>query len=401
MRLRSLAGVVGITALLLLPSAASAQDQGEVSLAGTVTHGVEGTVIAPGGVTIALNVFEGVSAFDQRQTELQPDGTFAFTIRPAPERSYFVTVDYQGARYSASRQASAVGEPVEIVVYDATSDPGVLSVDSYTVIVTGSVPAEGFVEILERAAVRNNSQMTLVPDLGDGGPMLSFLRFALPPDAYNLDVRSDLVGGQVLTVDRGFALTTPVPPTGGDAHQFEFVYRVPYDQASLDLSRTLRFGAGSVRYVVPVDTGDGSSATLEDLGATDLSGRLLRLLEGGPIAPGDAVDLHIDGLELPSALSTALERSGRWYVAVAAPALAGLSLVALMGIGLSRRKPIAVGAGTAEEARGQLLARVTALEERLRAGKISQRAYLRERDALRTALVSNALPAPAPGSIEA
>ena len=251
-----------------------------------------------------------------------------------------MTAEYGGAVYSVSLQVSNLGMPVDIEVFESTNSSDVLRISDYSVIVTGAKRDGRVLEILERASVHNDSDRTLVPDLqGEGPAMLSFLRFALPRGATHLDVRSNLVGGDVLEVDRGFAVSVPVPPTPQDQpHRFEFVYRLAYDDGGVDLSRTLRFGAESLRFVVPVDTGTGVAPELADLGVADLTGRRLQLLEGAAFAPGEQAELRVVGLPQPTLLDRIGSASGRAYLAYALPSAAGAALLALLLIGSAERQ---------------------------------------------------------------
>ncbi len=377
--------VVLLAALLLLPAQALAQQVGETEISGRVEHGADAASFDPTQARVTLNVLEGITLVSQDSTQPDESGVFSFSITAAEGRTYFFSVEYQGASYSAVRGASELGAPVVITVFDATNDTSVLAVQSHTVIVTGAVPEDGFVEILERVIVRNDSNLTLTPDLNAEGPaMLSFLRFALPPGAYNLDVRSNITGGQVLEVDRGFAINSPVPPTvPGLPHQFEFVYRLDYDEPTIDLSRTMRFGAESVRFVVPVDVATPSSARLTDLGATDLNGRLLRLLEGQNIAPAEVLPLGVSGLPGESALDAALESTGEWYVRYIVPAVVGLTAAALLLLSFRRRRAVATGGATKE----QLLAEARTLRDAYDRHAISTAAYEGRWRVIRDALV--------------
>lgn len=382
---RVVASVAVFLTVSLLPVPALAQDPGEVEILGRVEHGAEEASFDPTESRVTLNVLEGITLVAQESALPDASGAFNFTVDAVEGREFFFAVEYQGATYSAFRSAGELGEPVIITVFDATHDTAVLTVQSHTVIVTGAVPDEGFVEILERAIVRNDSDLTLTPDLNAQGPaMLSFMRFALPPGAYNLDVRSNIVGGQVLEVDRGFALNSPVPPTApGLPHQFEFVYRLDYDESALDLSRTMRFGAESVRFVVPVDVATPSSDRLTDLGATDLNGRLLRLLEGQDIAPAEVLNLAVSGLPGRSAFDIARESAGEWYVRYAIPAAVGVTVVALLMLSFRRRRAVTMG----EASREQLLAEAGALRDAYDRHAISTRAYEGRSRAIRDALV--------------
>lgn len=374
-----------LAALLLLPIPLLAQGAGEVEITGRVEHGAEEASFDPAQARVTLNVLEGITLVAQDSALPDESGAFNFTAAAGEGLTFFFTVEYQGATYSAVRDASELDAPVVVTVFDATNDTSVLTVQSHTVIVTGAVPDDGFVEILERVIVRNDSNFTLTPDLNAEGPaMLSFLRFALPPDSYNLDVRSNITGGQVLEVDRGFALNSPVPPTApGQPHQFEFVYRLDYDEPTLDLSRTMRFGAESVRFVVPVDVATPSSPRLTDLGATDLNGRLLRLLEGQDIAPAEVLNLAVSGLPGRSAFDVAREFAGEWYVRYAVPAVIGLTVAALLLLSLRRRHAAATNGATRE----QLLAQARELHGAYDRHAISAAAYEGKSRAIRDALV--------------
>ena len=383
-----------VTVFLLMAAPAAAQEEFETVIRGRIEHGLGAPGFDPTQVAVTLNILEGISAFDQETVIPDDSGNFSFIVADAETRSYFIGVEYQGARYSETRASGDLGDTVVIRVFDTTHDTSVLEFESYTVIVAGAVPEEGWVEIIERASVHNNSGMTLIPDPTAEGPMMpSFLRFALPPNAYNLDVRSNLVGGDILEVDRGFALTTPVTPTEGEPHLFEFVYRLDYEERELDLSRTMRFGTESFRFVAAADVGRPVSERLADLGATELNGRFLRLLEGQDIAPGEVVFLSITELPLPSAWSTLGGLAGEWYVRIVVPSVVVAALIALFGyLILSRRALPAMGPHTDPETlREQLLARAERLEERRRAGKVSARRYRAELDDLKQALVDVSL----------
>ena len=377
--------VLLLAALLMLPAQALAQQAGEIEIAGRVEHGADAASFDPSQARVTLNVLEGITLVSQDSTQPDESGMFSFSITATEGRTYFFSVEYQGASYSAVRDARELGAPVVITVFDATNDTSVLAVQSHTVIVTGAVPDDGFVEILERVIVRNDSDLTLTPDLDAQGPaMLSFLRFALPPGAYNLDVRSNITGGQVLEVDRGFAINSPVPPTApGQPHQFEFVYRLDYEESAIDLSRTMRFGAESVRFVVPVDVATPSSARLSDLGATELNGRLLRLLEGQDIAPAEVLPLAVSDLPGEPALDAALESAGEWYVRYAVPAVVGLTLAALLLLSLRRRRAVAMGGASREH----LLAEARALRDAYDRHAIGTAAYEGRSRVIRDALV--------------
>ncbi len=355
------------------------------TIVGTVRNGTAEAPFDPTSIRVTLNILEGIVAIDQRTVMPTADGRFAFADVPVGTgRVYFIGAEYQGAVYSASLQLPDLPLPVNIEVFAATTSTDVLAIESHAVIITGADADGRIVEVLERASVRNDSGYTLVPDFEVEGPaMLSFLRFALPSNATHLDVRSNLVGGDVLEVDRGFALSIPVPPTGEGVHQFEFIYRLSYQGDSLDLSRTMRFGAESFRYVVPEGAGIGVSADLNDLGSTRFEGRSLQLLEVANIPRGQVLDLRLVALPQPTIWSRIASRGGDWYVRYVVPGAVIAALAVLAVSGLRRRSLARVAAGPG--ARVALLDRVDALEARR--ASMSPRRYEAERVLLKRALV--------------
>ena len=380
-RARVLAAVCA--ALFLTMSALPVWAQETADIAGSVRNGTPGAEFDPTDVRLSLNVLEGIVSIAETATAPDASGRFAFSGVPVgPGRIYFVSAEYGGAAYSASLQTDALANPVEITVYEPTTSTDALRVESHSVIITGADPNERFIEVFERAHVVNDSGRTLIPDLNaEGSAMLSFLRFALPTGAFHLDVRSDLVGGDVLTVDRGFALNVPVPPSpGGQPHRFEYVYRLPYEGGAVDLGRTMRFGAGSFRFVVPAGVGAGASPELTDLGATEFDDGLLQLLEGSDIPRGHFLPLSVSGLPQPTLWSRIESRGGEWYLRYGVPAAAAAALAAALAFALRRQR-----APAAQPSREALHARAEALRERR--GSIPRRRYEAERDALRRALV--------------
>tara|TARA_B100000686_G_scaffold49981_2_gene53637 strand:- start:14669 stop:15859 length:1191 start_codon:yes stop_codon:yes gene_type:complete len=298
----------------------------------------------PKDILVTLNVLEGVSSVRETSVNTNAQGAFEFEINPIPNRIYFISTQYKGATYSSRRNYNDFEKPIEITVFDSTKDISVLEVQNHSIIVTGAVPEEGFIEILERVSIVNSSNQTFIADQADGTPsMPNFLRFALPKGAYNLDVRSNLIGGQVLEVDRGFALTTPITPTIESPHQIEFVYRVNYSEQNISLSRILRFGAKSFRLVVPTNVGTPRASQLKDLGATELNGKLLRLLEATDIEPASELEINLSDLKLPSLITKISNSLNSWYTLLIVPVILALCLIYLLVYLISRnRKPSSI-----------------------------------------------------------
>ena len=372
----------------LAAPAASAQET--VTLSGTLINGTPDAPFTPQEVPVTLRVLEGAVTLEPQTVLPDPDGRFALPGVPVAEgRLYFVSVEYQGAVYSETLEPGELGEPVTLTVYEATSSTEALAITSSTLFVTGADAQERVVEVLERVSVANRGNATLVADLTEPGAM-GFLRFGLPPGSFNLDVRSDLVGGQVLEVDRGFAITTPVPPTSGEPQHLEFIYWVPYEGSTADLSRSLPFGADSFRLLLPTDVGSAESPALTDLGTATVEGRDYQLLEGFELARGTRLELELRGLPQPSLWSRVGGGAARWYLAAGVPFLVGAVLLGLLARGVWRRRYSWEEATDMDPAarREAMLREMVALEERLTQGRVSHRQYSIHRERLKRAMLA-------------
>ena len=372
----------------LVAPASSAQET--VTLNGTLINGTPDASFTPQEVAVSLRMLEGVVTLEPQTVFPGPDGRFALLGVPVAEgRLYFISVEYQGAVYSETLEPDELEEPLTLTVYEATNSTEALAITSSTLFVTGADAQERVVEVLERVSVANRGSTTLVPDLTEPGAM-GFLRFGLPPGSFNLDVRADVVGGQVLEVDRGFAITTPIPPTFGEPQHLEFIYWVPYERSTVDLSRSLPFGADSFRLLLPADVGSAESPALTNLGTATVEGRDYQLLEGFELARGTRLELVLRGLPQPSLWSRIGGGAARWYLAAGVPFLVGAVLLGLLARGLRRRRyPWEEAADMDPSARREAMLReMAALEERLSHGRVSHRRYAIDRERLKRALLA-------------
>jgi hypothetical protein len=374
-------------ALLLLsaPGITPTAAQQTVSIGGTLRNGTADAGFDPTTVPITLRILEGVVEMELRTTIPRADGLFEFEEVPFNAgRIYFLTAEYQGVVYSDTLGSSEGITPAELTVFEASTDFNVLTVTSHTLIITGADSTLGIAEILERISFVNLTDRTLVPDLSAPG-MPDFLRFALPPDSHNLDVRSDLVGGEVLEVDRGFAVTTPVPPSDTNGHQMEFIYRAPYEGSTLDLGRTLRFGADTLRVVVAAEVATALSSQLADLGTTTVEGRKLQLLEGAGFTQGELLELQLVGLPEPTFLDRFRNDASDWYTDFGVPGFLTISLGGVLVITLIRRRSSGPPGGEME--RRGLVDKIVSLDASHRTGSTSKKRYAAHRQALKDQLL--------------
>jgi len=397
--LRTLPLLALLSAVLGTATPAAAQDGSQVTITGRIMQ-AQGDRFDPTEVPITLNVFEGVTSFDPVSTIPASDGSFSFTVAAAPDRTYFFGAEYQLVAYSETRSSTTLTDPILITVFYSTHDTTVLDFRLYAIIAGGPavaaniapddrcLPENGCLEMLEFVEIRNDSGMTVVPDFStEGAQMLSFLRFGLPEGAYNLAVDSNLVGGNILVVDRGFALTTPITPTDERPHVFSFRYFIDFKDGTLDLSRTMRFGADEFNFVGPVGTGRPESPQLLDLGVAERDGRLLRILEGDNIEAGEFLNLSMSGLPTPTIWARMGAVAGDRYVTYGAPGLVVAAILVVMLYSFLRRR-LAVDLSADPVAQEtSLLQRAAELEEQRRSGSLSDRRYGSARAEIKQALM--------------
>ena len=232
-RLQCLALAVAMTVAALLAfgsTALFAQSPDTLSVTGTLVNGTAGGSI-PAGITVLLHRFgAGAGSIETYEQTTDADGAFRFDDVPAVAEgdSIALAVDYGETRYTEVLSQSDLSEPVALTVYEFTRDVGVVTTTEQSIIVAGIDSATRRMAAVQLFTLENRSDTTLVPDLS-APPMIgqfSFLRFSLPAAATDLDVSTNLVGGEVIPVGTGFAITAPVPP---GRHQVSFTFTVPYE----------------------------------------------------------------------------------------------------------------------------------------------------------------------------
>lgn len=348
--MRVLARALALSAVVLfaaLPAAAGAQSQpGEQAptsidgrspetLGGVVRNGTAGAA-TPIGLWVTLRYQIGSGELVEHDTLTQPDGSFTFTGLPPQGRPGFeVRTDYLGVEYANRALGEPLVGPLELTVYEITSDFSVLSLVDDTLAVTGADGSRREFAVLEAVRVRNGSDRTFRADTLTDGPM-SMVRFSLPEGAAALDVEASVPGGHVLQVDRGFALTIPVPP--GD-HDILYVYRVPYGGSVKQYTPNFPMGAESFRVMLANGLARGSGPGMRAVDDITIGETTYQVLEAGPLAPGMRAAVRLSGLPEPTLLEQA-ENAVRsdGFRRGALPGAVGVVLVVAVGAVLLRRR---------------------------------------------------------------
>lgn len=376
--------------VVAFPPALPAQET--LTVRGRVVNGTAGAD-TPGGLPVLMLISGRDGTLeDTGQTLANPDGSFVLEeVRLIEGAGYNISVDYGGVFYGQALLPSQLADEVVITVNEATEDAGIMRVDRQVMVISNFAVAERTATATEFVRFTNPTDLTLRANLETARPgMFSFMRFALPPEATDITVQSNLRGGDVISVGSGFALTAAVPP---GEHSVDFAYKFPYEGGGLEFRNSLPQGAGIFQILVPERFGSVEVGGLTPRPPVGIGDEVYRAWEGRDIPPGTGVQLRFDGLPQPGVLAqigSALSGGSFWITAI--PTAMGAVLLAFLFLGMLRRyRPAALEDGTvlqdsapAQNAsrRAELVASLAALDEHYRAGGMGQADYDRRRAAL-------------------
>ncbi len=381
----TMTGVILAFALAALGSATSRAQQ-VVTVGGVVVNGTEAG-IPPADTSVLLLVTNsdgGLTATSQAVTA--QDGRFQFDQVPTEEGgSYVFSVDYAGVFYRSTFGLNDLSDEIRLTVYEPTEDPSVVTVTNQVMVITGIDTKNRRISAVEFVRLSNTSDVTLLPNMAMP-QQLNFLRFALPPMAEDLDVASDLPGGDIVSIGTGFALTSPVIP--GD-HYVDFSFRFPYKDDVVSYRQSLPQGAEVYRVMALAQFDGFQVAPLDPLPAVDIEGALYRAWEGLGFGRGQGLQLELTNLPQPSMLER-LEKSlldgAFWRIAIPCAVGAVLALLLLWGIrgrwrGVAGYPSPGDNDGDSVQVEA-LVGEIASLDERYQSGDLDEAEYRLQRKEL-------------------
>ncbi len=386
-----LAAALAATLAIRAPGSASAQET--VNVSGVVLNGTGGGGV-PTGVTVLMLVSgqDGGLVFTG-QTVTDGRGRFRFDQAPLlPGGSYSLSADFQRVFYNAVLGSEDLFEDVQLTVYETTQDVSLVKVTRQVLVIAEVDGRDREVAAIEFVRLSNAGDRTLVPDLGNV-QRLSFLRFSLPPLAEELNVQSDLPGGEIISIGTGFALTSAVLP--GD-HSVEFSFRFPYQGDSASYRQSLLQGADVYQVLVPERFGQVVVLPLAPMPLVNIQGTSYRAWGGSGFAPGQGIDLKLTGLPQPTLgarLASSFTGGAFWLAAI--PSVFGALLAFLLlfgGFRVSRGPSLELAPGAeahgGERHQRELMVRAVAeLDERFQRGEVPEAEYQQERSGLKSRIL--------------
>lgn len=255
------------------------------------------------GLGITLHVFNSDGSTRTDRTVSNPSGNFSFDgISKSGTEKYIISTTYQDVIYTVKPSESH--NPTMLYVFDTTNDLTFLKVDSHMWIIRSVSKKNRSIAAAEIILISNEDSMTFKPNLGTTNNM-NLLRFSVPPQAYGLEVQSDLQEGEIIDVGTGFGLTSAIPP---GLHQITFSYNFPYDEETISFSRSLPMGAEIFRILIPDSVAAVEGNDLAEVDSTIIDGTSYRVWNALNLLPTHTLPVQLFELPQPSLWDKAISR---------------------------------------------------------------------------------------------
>ncbi len=326
-------GVTMVAVFLMTTAGAAAQEKFQVE--GRVVNGSPGGRL-PVGQVVTLHLFTPEQGLETLQATTDSEAGFSFSQVPRLAAGrYLLSTRYDGIDYTVEITQEEAEGTVEMEVFDATEELAALTFDSHIWMLRAADAEEGMLSALEIALVTNREDEAFRPVLDQPGNM-SFLRFSLPTGAIDLDVQSDLRGGEIIDVGTGFGLTAPVLP---GSHQLAFSYVFPYEGSEVSVSKGFLQGANVFRLLIPEGAAEAHGPALNQVHLTAIGDVNYQVWEARDVGIGERLEIILSSLPQPSVwhqVSTSLTEGKGLKAGV--PAALGLGLVMLLAYAMLVRR---------------------------------------------------------------
>ena len=350
---------------------------------------------SPSDVPVTLYGFDQMQNTYSETIPIGEAGMYAFTNIDMPEgRVFLAGTDYASATYGSDIASVDPENPalkLQIMVYDSTMDPSVLTTDRVHIFLDFSNPET--VQVMEVFIISNPTDLAVVSPSEDG----IVVTFPLPDGYTNLQFQDGELGIRYVEVDQGFADTMPVKPGVGE-YQVIFAFQMPYNR-KLDFMQTMFLPTSAAVVMLPENSIKVDSSQLEESGTREINGITYRMYNGNSLLAGSMLEFTLSG-KPKQAPSPAVSTGTMQNLAIGLGAFGAVLIIAGLWLFRQNRMKVAKQRSAEGMAAGStgaqpdaltedidtLMDAIIALDDQYRAGNLPEEAYLERRAVLKDKL---------------
>lgn len=293
-------------------AAAPSLPQGEGAIRGRVVH--KRTQEGQAGIDVALYALQPDGSPGVGGTTSGPDGSFLFTgLSADPSVVYLLGARFRDVPFGRRVRFPEGGKALEvdIEIDESTRDPAALALEASRIVVDWMGTE---LLLTERLRLRNTGDQVINVQGADREGAEPILEIELPPGAHSFQTGFESFGQELeLLPDGRLVHWGPVFP---GEQELLYQYRLttpPAESTAMEIIERFPRGVGEVEVLI---ANTGMEARLHSLAEgedQEIEGRSYKVLQGGPLAPGETIELSLALPELrsdPNALS--LARSDHW-----------------------------------------------------------------------------------------
>lgn len=332
------------------------------------------------GVKITLTAYMGDKETSRTEAATSKDGAFAFASLPW-DRSYMVTVEYEGAEYSTDKMVFNPDEDLktlDLPVYEPTDSSASISISEGHMIVQA---VEDGLSIADLSSFENKGDMMYVGSADAADGRKETLRFSVPSDAANLNFIHGLSPESVVRTEAGFSDTASVMP---GPKRVVFAYTVPLDSGGGTIEKTIEYPTGNFLLLV--------SKTNEQVSVEGLAGGDVVKIEnedfirwsGESLAPGHKITIKFVN---PTAWKDYIKWAGIAFLILAVAGGILYSSLARGGRADSGGEKPTAEREELMQRKSALIKEIAALDDRFEAGGIDEAGYRKLRETKKAELI--------------
>lgn len=330
-------------------------------------------------VNITLTSFMGDKETGKTDVVTGPDGVFDFKELPW-DRSYMVTLSFDGADYSTDKMVFYPGEDtktLELPVYDPTTSPEDISVTESHMIVQA---ADGGISVADLSMFDNKGSRMYVGSVDAGDGKKETLKFSLPNEASNVNFIHGLDPAGVVRTSGGFSDTASVLP---GSKRVVFAYSLPEGSGDRVIEKTIEYPTGSFLLLVSESSGAVNVEGLTGGDTVPIENERFYRWVGTDLKPGHRIIINIT-VPFDSSVYVKWGAIGVVLLLIAA----GIIYSSLRGKGGRRGES---GKTVTREAlmdrRSSLIKEIAAMDDSYEAGRMDEAEYKKSRESKKEELV--------------